>query len=444
LPSTATASCGATWDDGFSQRAIERRQDIDEALRRLVESKIGAGLALRTLDRRIASVMKLSMTRAGLRPPAATPTDPLGSQQVQDWPHRRLPQLGGAQAAQATAPDYLAIFKTAFAKTIRVAEAAGAKLVFVNIPAQATVCDGATHPWKKPVLDFVTQTGVDTIDLEKDFRNAILQHGREQVFAVPPCGGHFSELGYRVIGDRLLQYLSMRDASSAADHALPGNGWSRAVRSGTEQRASGAMSPSHQLVYAGTDLSEPELVAARRADAERWRRRQPNVAARVLLGAIDWVTARFATRMVFRHQQVYTADAYVDRPIKTDGSIVTDRDGAAIMGYSWQTKPGSSMVRIKVMVPAWSESENSIVAALFLDAQPKPLVLVRRRLQPRRAETALLDIEMATRDGQPVALSVRVAPGQPGTVDLNSDTKPSILNLSKPTLTIEEYAPFWR
>jgi len=429
-------------DDGFSQRTMERRQEIDDALRQLVDAKIVAGLGARTLGKRVAKLLGLSMTRAGLRPPAAAPTDPLGPQQVEALPaalhaqaarpHRPLAQQGGAQAPQTAVPDYLAIFRMAFAKTIRVAEAAGAKLVFVNIPAQATVCDGATHAWKKPVLDFVAQTGVDTIDLEKDFRNAILQHGREQVFAVPPCGGHFSELGYKAIGDRLLQYLELEDARKGGELA-DAPGWSYRERDGG----------GRQLVYSGGDLSEPELLAARRGDAERWRRQRPNVVSRAVAGAADWATARLATRMVFRHQQTYTSDAYVDRPIKTDGSVVVDRDGAAIMGYSWVPKAETSIVRVRVAVPAWSEAENSIVVALFSAGQPEPVALRKRRLVPHRAGAASIDLEIATRPGEALDLSVRVAPGAADTVYLNSNRTPPIPDLAQPTLTIEEYAPFW-
>jgi hypothetical protein len=465
-------------DDVFSQRSVERRDIIHDALKQLVEGTIVAGLSARTPGKQIAKVLGLSQTRAGLRGTSPDPLTPLAPPRVQSAPptslalhqervwrdadaprphaeirpvgfdgndraaHRHLAQQVGVALAPRPAADFVEVFKTVFAKTLGVVNASGARLVFVNIPAQVTVCDGVTHPWMKPVLDFVAQTGVDTIDLEKDFRNAMLQHGREQVFAVAPCGGHFSELGYKVIGDRLLQYLSIRDELSATQPAVAGKGWSRRS-GGTEHQAEGAVSPSDQLLYAGTDLSEPELVAARRADAERWRRQRPNIAARAIASAADWTTARLATRMVFRHQQVYTADAPVDRVMKTDGSIVTDRDGAAIMGYSWQPKAASSIARIKVVVPAWSEAQNGIVAALFLDGQPEPRALSSQQLAPGRARAAVIDVDIATRAGQAITVVVQVAPSRPGVVYLNSDRNPPIPGLSKPTLTIAEYAPFW-
>jgi hypothetical protein len=120
-----------------------------------------------------------------------------------------------------------------------------------------------------------------------------------------------------------------------------------------------------------------------------------------------------------------------------------DRDGAAIMGYSWLPKAESSIVRIRVAVPAWSEAENSIVVALFSAGQPEPVALRERKLAPRQAGTASIDLEIATRPAETLNLAVRVAPGAPGTVYLNSNGTPPIPDLAQPTLTIEEYAPFW-
>ena len=222
-----------------------------------------------------------------LADPGRSPATPLAPQRVQSAARRAsaAPSVGREQTAQTAAPDHLEIFKTTFAKTLSVADAAGAKLVFVNIPAQGTLCDGVTHPWKKPVLDFVAQTGVDVIDLEKDFRNAMLQHGREQVFAVPPCGGHFSELGYRVIGDRLLQYLEIKDARKGGELADV-QGWSHRRRTAINNAwPADSLSMRDRPQRAGA-------LAARRADAERWRRQRPNVVSRAVVGAADWATAR--------------------------------------------------------------------------------------------------------------------------------------------------------
>jgi hypothetical protein len=120
-----------------------------------------------------------------------------------------------------------------------------------------------------------------------------------------------------------------------------------------------------------------------------------------------------------------------------------DRDGAAIMGYAWLPKAQSSVVRVRVEVPAWSETKNSIVVALFSAGQPEPVALRERKLAPRQAGTASIDLEIATRPAETLNLAVRGAPGAPGTVYLNSNRTPPIPDLAQPTLTLEEYAPFW-
>jgi hypothetical protein len=200
-----------------------------------------------------------------------------------------------------------------------------------------------------------------------------------------------------------------------------------------------------QLIHTGTDLSEPEIAQSRRAEAERMRAARPNVFSRALMGATDWVTARLATTRVHHYRQDYKADAQLDGVIiKTDGSIVTDRDGAAIMGYSWQPQTAGNVVRVTVAVPAWARQRNSVVVALFLNGAPEARAVASQGLQPGQASTAVLGLEIATRSTQAIDLSVRVGAGEPGTVIFNSGAGESIPNLSNPTLTIEEYAPFWR
>jgi hypothetical protein len=186
-------------DDGFSQRLYERRAEVHDLLKRYLDSVIAQSLDTRAPHKLTLKFLGLPLTRASL-PPIT-------------W---RLSVLlaGTAVAAEAKSDDF-ELFKKIFTKMLQTSTDAGAKFVFVNIPAQATVCNGVNHPLKKPVLDFVAQSGVDTIDLEEDYRSAIAKIGREKIFAVPPCGGHFSERGYKIIGDRLLQYLQTQDANDA-------------------------------------------------------------------------------------------------------------------------------------------------------------------------------------------------------------------------------------
>src|SRR5215211_677689 len=183
-------------EDQFSQRLFERRAEVHDLLKRYLDSVIAQALETRAPHKLALKFLGLPLTRASL-PPIT-------------W---RLSALfaGAAAAAEAESDDF-ELFKKVFAQMLRTSADAGARFVFVNIPAQGTVCNGVNHPLKKPVLDFVAQSGVDVIDLEQDYRDAITTIGREKLFAVPPCGGHFSERGYKIIGDRLLNYLQMQDA----------------------------------------------------------------------------------------------------------------------------------------------------------------------------------------------------------------------------------------
>jgi hypothetical protein len=186
-------------DDQFSQRLFERRADANDIVKQYLDGVIALSLAARAPHKLMLRFLGLPLTRAGL-PPIT-------------WRWSSL--LASEAAAAETENDDFELFKQIFSKTVRISADAGAKFVFVNIPAQETVCHGIDHPLKKPLLDFVAQSGVDVIDLEQDYREAVKTIGRENIFAVPPCGGHFSERGYKIIGDRLLQYLQTQEAKHA-------------------------------------------------------------------------------------------------------------------------------------------------------------------------------------------------------------------------------------
>jgi hypothetical protein len=187
-------------DDRFSQRLFERRAEIADFMRRYMDGFIDQALESRTPQKRAIRFLGLPLTRAGL-PPI-------------EWPLSTL-LVGPAAAAASTNGDDLELFKKILSNMLQASADAGARFVFVNIPAQGTICNGTDHPLKKPVLDFVAQNGVDIIDLEQDYRTALKTIGRE-IFAEPPCGGHFSERGYKIIGPRLLKYLAAHDATNVS------------------------------------------------------------------------------------------------------------------------------------------------------------------------------------------------------------------------------------
>jgi hypothetical protein len=182
-------------DGQFSQRLFQRQAEVHAIMKQYLDSVIAQALESRTPAQSLLKFLGLPLTRASLPPIQLR----LGS------------VLVGEALAARTEAEQFELFKTVFTQMVQASNQGGASFVFVNIPAQATVCNGVDHPLKRPVLDFVARSGVDVIDLEQDYRSAVTRLGSEAIFAVPPCGGHFSERGYKIIGDRLIEYLQMRE-----------------------------------------------------------------------------------------------------------------------------------------------------------------------------------------------------------------------------------------
>ena len=56
----------------------------------------------------------------------------------------------------------------------------------------------------------------------------------------------------------------------------------------------------------------------------------------------------------------------------------------------------------------------------------------------------VLEFEMVAAGTEFIGLNVRVGPGRPGVIYLNGNENGPDPDMPKPTLTIEEYRPFWR
>jgi hypothetical protein len=596
-------------DDQFSQRIYERQSEINATVKQFADLWIASALAERTPLKSVLRLLGLPLTRASLPSPLPSikPAAPTPNAHRVDLRRRHSEaEIGGAGHSIAVVADavghnhgvdYFELFKEIFSKMVQVSTEAGAKFVFVNIPAYQTVCDGVDHPWKRRVLDFVQETGVDFINLELDFRNADKTIGRDELFAVPPCGGHFSETGYKIIGDRLLQYLEIREAL-ANSNGLVGvvpDGWrlttSRVGRDGpattpevvwsetqvyqsyvkfnavlaagsdVPTRAEGASilglpykwhkngnslrvtakftayslqdneivaalfmgqgsksvnystqpvragssasvtliydvdylsdapinfelrvgsrrpgelyingddtgavtsdlktsltieelkSPltieemrQHSLVYVGATLSESELLKGRRMWAARMREPSAGVLARTFEDAKRWVIRKTATTRDSYGEQIYESSSRVDRVI-IDADAVLNAEGASIMGYSWQPKSSVDLVRVKVVVPAWSNQPNSIVAALFINQSVVANKVASQELAPGKVAEAVLEFEMVAARTGPIGIDVQVGLGRPGAIYLNGNENGPDPDMPKPKLTIEEYRPFWR
>jgi hypothetical protein len=166
------------------------------------------------------------------------------------------------------------------------------------------------------------------------------------------------------------------------------------------------------------------------------------VFAKTFEDAKRWVIRRTATTRDFHHEQTYQSYARIDRVI--DADMVLDVEGASIMGHGWTPKSSVDLVRVKVVVPAWSGQPNRIVATLFVNKSIVANKVVSQELAPGKVAEAVLEFEMVAASTEPIGLDVRVGPGQPGVIYLNGNENGPDLDMPKPTLTIEEYRPFWR
>jgi hypothetical protein len=111
----------------------------------------------------------------------------------------------------------------------------GGRLVFVNLPAHLPACLGRDHPSRQALLDVPRRLGLDLIDLEGPLFDLALAQGAHVIAAQPPCAGHYSEQGYGVVADVLLEYLRIVQGEPLRPF------WSASVRPDGDR----------QLIYAG-------------------------------------------------------------------------------------------------------------------------------------------------------------------------------------------------
>jgi hypothetical protein len=381
-------------DDQFSQHIYERQAEINVAMKQLADTIIAGGLAARTPLRSFLRPLGLPLTRASLSSPplSVEPAAPTPNGHRVDLGQRHG-EAGIGDAGRTTVPltadagrdvrvDYFEVFKEIFSKMVQVSTEAGAKFVFVNIPAYQTICDGVDHPGKRRVLDFVRQSGVDFIDLERDFRNADKTIGRNELFAVPPCGGHFSERGYKVIGDRLLQYLEIR-------RALAKSGW-----------PIGTM-PDGWLL--GRDGPPPP------------------------------------TEVVWSETQVYQPYVKFSAVLAAGSDAPTRAEGASILGLPYQRHKNGNRLRVTLKFTAYSSQDNEIVAALFLEPEPKSVHYSAQPVRAGSSATVTFTYDIDHLSDANLSFEARVGSRRPGELYINGDDTGAVTsNLKKTSFTIEE------
>ena len=280
--------------------------------------------------------------------------------------------------------DYFEVFKEIFSKMVQVSTEAGAKFVFVNIPAYQTICDGVDHPWKKRVLDFVRQRRVDFIDLEQDFRNSDKTTGRDELFSVPSCGGHFSERGYKIIGDRLLQYLEIQGALTNSNSLVGG------VPDGWHVTTSLVQHDEPKVIWSGTQVYQP-----------------------------------------------YVKFSAVLAPTS---DVPTRTEGAGILGLPYKRHRGGNSLRITVKFAAYSLQDNEIVAALFIRDGSKSVRVSSQPVTAGSSASVMLTYDIDDLSDAPVNIEVRVGSRLPGVLYINGDHTGAVTSDLKTSLTLEEDA----
>jgi hypothetical protein len=196
------------------------------------------------------------------------------------------------------------------------------------------------------------------------------------------------------------------------------------------------------LIYIGAALSQSELLEGRRRLAAQMRELSPGVLTRIFEDAKRWVIRKTATTKHSDYEQIYQAHVPVDRVIDADAPV--DAEGAAIMGYPWTPKSPLDLVRVKVVVPAWTNRPTSIVAALFVNQSVVASKVASQELAPGKIGKAVFEFEMVAANTEPIITVIRVGPGRPGVIYLNGNETGPDPDMPKPTFTIEEYRPFWR
>jgi hypothetical protein len=182
-------------DRNFSQGLFDKREAIDRVVGANVRDRIRQRIGTTSRWIRFLSasntrwlVRNAAIARSQARPGAA-PASP-ASREVRSGAH-------------------ILAFRRILQEASREVRAAGGRFIFVSIPSIPTICQSMRFSLRWAVLAAAEEASVDVIDLERDFKNAAERNGTASLFGIPPCGGHLSPAGYRIVGDRLLEFLAL-------------------------------------------------------------------------------------------------------------------------------------------------------------------------------------------------------------------------------------------
>jgi hypothetical protein len=347
-------------NDGFTQRLIERQGEVDRFWRAFAED----GWA------RLAKLQE----QARIRTPDAS-----GRERTLATVRREL-DLPDLPSLSADA-DVLRVFAAILRVAERRVRAWGGELYFVMIPNQDDY-RGHVPPYRRAVLDAVHQTGLPVIDLDRPLRAS---GDPMQFYPLRTAWGHFNAEGYRLFAHSLIDAMIERRQRSGDPIALE------------------EIDPDYRRLARVNAL----LAALRRLN--------PAASANALLPLIRG-------QPIQTHRYEYPAYVGVSAILEDDGRA-TVQSGAAMHGATFQPKEAGTLLRVRVRVNGYSESDNRLVLALFMDADERPRAIASKPIAAGSASPVELDYETLLTNISPRAIQIRVGPAHAGRIFINGDAK---------------------
>lgn len=116
----------------------------------------------------------------------------------------------------------------------------------------------------------------------------------------------------------------------------------------------------------------------------------------------------------------YKPHVGVSTVLEDDGRA-TVRSGVAMHGATFQPKEAGTLLRVRVRVNGYSETDNRLVLALFMDADERPRAIASRPIAAGSASQVELDYETLLTNLSPRAVQIRVGPAHAGRIFINGD-----------------------
>jgi hypothetical protein len=238
------------------------------------------------------------------------------------------------------------------------------------------------------VRALVAEAGVDFVDLEADFKVTARFAGPSILFSEPPCGGHFSERGYQLVADRLLEYLDL-----AEGRREPMPGWHLA---------------GNRVEYRG--ISSPRIASALTDPRRIW---QPAAIA---------PPPSTQGRVINHVQQIYASSPMFGALMVKPDELPMIETGASIMGQSITPGAKGNVIRVRASCEArGTDSPNSLVLALFKDGAHVAVRAAIVPIPPAGRGAIELVYEFTAPNTASMFFDVRVGAGEPGNLQLNPE-----------------------